>query len=841
MLRRVFTYGLLIIFLSVLPSYSQDQAKLDSLENLIATASKQKKLSLLLELADEYSSIDPERSIDFADQAVSLARQLNDYEKEVQAYLSIGESYYLMRNYDHAHQYYQRAQETSERYDYQEGIVKALNNFVRSYYDQRAYDRATDYANQAIDLARAINSRKDESAALYYLGNISKVKNDFEQALAYYEQSLKIREEIEDQRNISQSLNAIGDIYSRWSDYNNAVSYFERALEINKSLGDNIGAAINYYNIANAYFFLSKYDFSLSNYQDALKIFEEIEHKRGISFCYNGIAAIYENQEFYNKALEFYQKKLNISEEMEDRYEIGVALNNMGIVYDKMASDSMKVLLGPEFTDSIKLEPTDKYLQIFQEALDYYLQSLQVREEINDQSGIAKTLNNIGIAYLHSGKPNLALDYFQRSMSISEELNDINELANSMLRTGECYKLLGQYDKALDNLNRSLRLALDIDVKNTIKDIYHNLSDVYNKLGQYQKALDYFKLHSTIKDSIYRKDVSDQILEMQVKYESEVKERENQLLRTRNELADTRLRQQRLIILGFITILILISGLVITLIRQNNQKKRTNRELAQKNTLITEQKKEITDSIEYASRIQSAMLPPGDYIDKLLPERFIIYMPRDIVSGDYYYITEKNDKIICVAADCTGHGVPGAFMSMLGIAFLTEIITKHDHLHTDDVLNELRIHVIKSLHQTGKEGESQDGMDVALIILDPENLTLEYSGANNSLIICRNSELLETKADKMPIGIHTRAADSFTRHNLKLQKGDMIYTFSDGYPDQFGGPKHKKFMIKNFKNLLGEVHKKPMDEQKKILEETLFDWMSETNQVDDILVIGIKV
>jgi serine phosphatase RsbU (regulator of sigma subunit) len=378
-------------------------------------------------------------------------------------------------------------------------------------------------------------------------------------------------------------------------------------------------------------------------------------------------------------------------------------------------------------------------------------------------------------------------------------------------------------------------------MKRTIQAIYEDISEVYTRMGNYKQALEYHKLFTEVKDTISRKETLDMISEMQVKYETEAVIKDNQLLTAQSELSDVKLRQQRIAIYFFIFVLLSISALVVLLVRQNNQKKRANLELAQKNALITEQKKEITDSIQYASRIQSALLPPGDYIDKLIPERFIIYMPRDIVSGDYYWITEKNGKVICVAADCTGHGVPGAFMSMLGIAFLNEIVSKQDDLHTDEILNELRAHVIKSLHQTGKEGESQDGMDIALYTLDLESNKLEYSGANNSLFIFRDSELVELKADKMPIGIHTRADIPFTRHHVDIQSKDMIYSFSDGYPDQFGGPQQKKFMVKNFKNVLSNIHTKQVKEQKTILEKTLHEWMAETDQVDDILVIGIRV
>ena len=279
----------------------------------------------------------------------------------------------------------------------------------------------------------------------------------------------------------------------------------------------------------------------------------------------------------------------------------------------------------------------------------------------------------------------------------------------------------------------------------------------------------------------------------------------------------------------------------IQLFRQNNLRKKAYTELERKNNLITAQKKEITDSIEYASRIQTAILPPPEYIGNLLPQQFIVYRPRDIVSGDFYWIAEKNNRIISIVADCTGHGVPGAFMSMLGVAFLNEIISRNAGITAGQILHELREQVIVSLHQTGKEGESQDGMDISLFILDKEKRSMQYAGANNSMIICRGDELIELKADKMPIGIHTKASEPFTNHVIELKEGDMLYAFTDGYPDQFGGLRGKKFMIKNFKKLLLDIRDKKVEEQKTILENTLDNWMANTTQVDDILIMGVRV
>ena len=269
-------------------------------------------------------------------------------------------------------------------------------------------------------------------------------------------------------------------------------------------------------------------------------------------------------------------------------------------------------------------------------------------------------------------------------------------------------------------------------------------------------------------------------------------------------------------------------------------RERTAEVVAQKEE-IEIKNREITDSIQYASRIQSAILPPGDYVKRILPDRFILYLPRDIVSGDFYWLNELNSKIITVAADCTGHGVPGAFMSMLGVAFLNEIVSKVTDIRADEILNQLRTHVIKSLHQTGAEGESKDGMDIALCVYDLSNMKLEFSGANNPLYLIRDNELILYKADKMPIGIHALSEQPFTLNEIDLKKGDILYTFSDGYEDQFGGPNGKKFMAKNMRELLLKIHKEDMETQKQILKDTLYDWMKNTEQIDDVIVMGVRI
>jgi serine phosphatase RsbU (regulator of sigma subunit)/Tfp pilus assembly protein PilF len=820
---------------------AQDQVKIDSLTNLLVTVSEEDRYNILIDLSLELARPDPAQALEYADEAITLTRRLDKANLEIEAIINKGIIYERSRDDENALKTFLDALEVSEEKQYKKGRAVALYRIGRSYAFQYEHGQAEDYLSQALQLAREIKDGELEGMILFNQGDNLSYMNKFDDAVVKYDEAIQVAERENDINTLASVYSNKGIKYAARGDYNEAIQNYEKSLQYYIELGDRLRQGSLYLNIANSYVGLAKYDLAIENYQKALPIFEEFNERFGIAAVYNGMAVIYVEQKFYDKALENHLKKLEISREMGNLKEVGNALNNIAIVYLELANDSISKLLGRNYTDSIIEEPTDKYLKIYSQALDYSQQALKIREEMNDRPGLVKTLNNLGTLYMYSGKLNQALEYYERARSLSEELNDIPELANSLLWIGEIYHFKGQYERALYYLNQSLEYALEIDIKRTIQAGYERISEVYTRMGNFKQALEYHKMYTAVKDSISRKETLDMISEMQVKYETDAVIKDNQLLTAQSELDQAKVRQQRIAIYFFIFVLLSISTLVVLLVRQNNQRKLANHELAQKNALITEQKKEITDSIQYASRIQSALLPPGDYIDQLIPERFIIYMPRDIVSGDYYWITEKNNKVICIAADCTGHGVPGAFMSMLGIAFLNEIISKQDEMHTDEILNEMRAHVIKSLHQTGKEGESQDGMDIAIYILDLQNRKLEYSGANNSLFLYRDSEMIELKADKMPIGIHTRADIPFTRHNVDIQRKDMIYTFSDGYPDQFGGPHQKKFMVKNFKNILAEIHTRSVKEQKEILQNTLKEWMADTDQIDDILVIGVRL
>ncbi len=261
--------------------------------------------------------------------------------------------------------------------------------------------------------------------------------------------------------------------------------------------------------------------------------------------------------------------------------------------------------------------------------------------------------------------------------------------------------------------------------------------------------------------------------------------------------------------------------------------------------IVLAQKNEIVDSINYAQRIQSAMLPPETYVSELVNENFILFKPRDIVSGDFYWIKQVNQYIVLVAADCTGHGVPGALMSMLGISHLNEIVHRREITQANQILNELRKRIKFALRQHGQPDEAKDGIDMALCVMDLKSMKMQYAGANNPLYLIKDvegrPELKEIKADRMPLGYYQGKDISFVNHDIQLEMGDTFYMFTDGFVDQKGGKDNKKFMSKNFKNLLLEIHDHPMYDQKAILDKTLSDWIANKSQMDDILVMGVRV
>lgn len=385
-----------------------------------------------------------------------------------------------------------------------------------------------------------------------------------------------------------------------------------------------------------------------------------------------------------------------------------------------------------------------------------------------------------------------------------------------------------------------------------INEAYRVLSEAYKLIGYTAEELKYYKLYTQTKDSLLNENSATQMIKMSAIYETDKKQKEIELLNQEKEKNETisaeQEKRKNVIIYSSIAILAIVTFFSIFLFKRYRLTK-------QQNKIIEEKNKDITDSINYAQKIQSSILPSDEDFKIAFPESFVLYKPKDIVSGDFYWIgTNPNEfpaidkakgenwKVknpLIAAVDCTGHGVPGSLMSMLGNSLLNKIVDTHKITKPNEILNALRIEIINSLKQHG-ENENKDGMDIALCIAYDDKI--EFAGANNPIYIIRKNGILEEiKADKMPIGYSGLELKPYINHSVQMEKGDSFYLFTDGYADQFGGKEEKKFKYKQLKELLISIYSEPMETQKEVLNETIEKWKGVNEQTDDILIIGIKV
>ena len=636
----------------------------------------------------------------------------------------------------------------------------------------------------------------------------------------------------------------LGDQF-RYNLPDSALVYFREALELSEQLADLGLQALCRRYIGMVIENQGMYDQALEEYFAALDIFEKAENKWGIANCYNDIAIIHYMQGSTEQCMEYLTKSFEIKQELGDK-------SGMANYYTNMSS--LKNSLGQN-----------------EEALVYSEKSIELFEELEDQVGIAVGYGNLGTIHYELGNYRASLENHLLSVELHEELRNKDGMAHSLSNIAGVYQIMADslvlseslrrnyLNQAVSYGQRAYTLAEELDalyVQNYAASI---LKNAYRVLGDPGKALEYAEIFISTRDSLFNEEKTRIIEEMDTKYESEKKQQQIELQESQLVARDATIQRQETLRNALIAGLFGVVLIIIVVIFAYVQKRRDNQKIKEQNTQITEaneeltvlneaiskQNSEIMDSISYAQRIQSAMMPPVGYFNELLDEAFILYRPRDIVSGDFFWIRQVNQFIILAAADCTGHGVPGAFMSLLGISYLNEIVQRREITQAGEVLNELRRQIKHSLRQHGHPDETKDGIDMALCVIDQKNRSMQYAGAYNPLYLIReekgDAELIELKADRMPLGYHQGKDRPFTNHDIKLEIGDTFYIFSDGFIDQKGGPEQKKFMSKKFKSLLIEIHDRPLFDQKNILEKTLTDWMGTQSQIDDILVVGVRV
>ncbi|CAN5338962.1 hypothetical protein BH10BAC1_BH10BAC1_21660 [soil metagenome] len=598
----------------------------------------------------------------------------------------------------------------------------------------------------------------------------------------------------------------------RLKSFDNVKAALTLAQKINNK--NEIGRCLNYLGDMN--WFSGDYTTASDYYFKALKIYEDIKDESGISQCYRNIGWIYQGQRNFPLTIEYYNKALEINQKLGLKRDLISNYDDLGIV--------------------------NKLMGNYPKALEYCNKALALSKELNTTKGIASGYGNLGGIYFEMKKYDLAIDAFLKANTLHLTVEDHYNTVEDYLGLAECYMYFNQPEKAVHYAKMAMTLAKEKGFRISLGNAYLSLSKAYANQKDYTNAYSSLFLFSNLKDSTYNEKNSRQINEMSAKYESEKKELMINSLEKDKTISAEKSAQDKKFKIYLIIFLLLVAIFTLFLFRGFLQKKKANNSLSLAYKESEVKNKDITDSINYAKLIQRARLPNPSIILNHLPEAFGLYKPKDVVSGDFYWFAEhENGKILLAAADCTGHGIPGAFMSMIGIDELNHAALEKRFDDVSTILSSVNIGVKKALRQNEQNSMSRDGMDLALCIFDLKNNKLEYAGANRPLYYIRENQLFELSPTKAAIGGLTPNNQAFKNHIIPIQKGDMIYVFTDGYADQFGVPSGKKFMTKQFKELLLSIHQKPIAEQEAALEKALNDWRKDISQVDDILVMGVRI
>lgn len=682
------------------------------------------------------------------------------------------------------------------------GKIKAIAYIVEESYDVKVYDAYNEVVFKLIDQSfpSAKGALKDslkvwKGYAYYIRGMVATDLVQPEKALKSYEKALELLDGSQYQIVVGDTYGNLAIVYKGMGDLDKALKSIRKAISIRTLIEDDYGIANSFATLGNIYLLQNAYEEALENYYKALEINKKIQNVSSIASNYNNIAFIYDSYlKDYDKSKEYYLKSYYLFDSLGARISASSALANVASVYNDLKK-----------TDS---------------ALIYFNEALELKQKANDFNGTSSIYLNLATIWFEKNKVNKAIFYAEKSREIAKKANKMSDLILVENNLAVYYKEAGRYLDAYNAMRRHYSL----------RDSIKNEENLRATMREEERR-DF--LMKSIADSVqYNKDLEISALEIEKSNaQLENKKKENALL------------------YGGILIVV---GLGIFTGVAYRRKRRDNRIISEQKTLVEQQRdevskqkeiieeahQEITDSINYAQRIQAAIMPPQKLVKEYLPGSFILYKPKDIVAGDFYWMEHTGNQILFAAADCTGHGVPGAMVSVVCNNGLNRSVREHGLKEPSRILDKTREIIISEFEKS--EEEVKDGMDIALCSL--EGSKLHYAGAHNPLWIIRKgaAEVEEIKADKQPIG-KFGAEQPFTNHIVELQKGDTFYIFSDGFADQFGGEKGKKFKSKNFKKLLLSMQNQAMDRQRVLLDESFEKWKGNIEQLDDVCVIGVRI
>lgn len=606
------------------------------------------------------------------------------------------------------------------------------------------------------------------------------------------------------------TLLQLDKIYTTGQVYDTAILYARRALILADTLNFQRGIATAHVDLGVAYWYIGNYADALNSNYAALEIFQSINDQKGISQAYNNMGIVYASQKNYDKALECYLTTLGIKRALGDKKATASTLINIGSAYD--------------------------YKKEYDKAFTYFREALDLKRQMKDQRGEGICLLNIGLVHHKTGDVDSAYYYINKSLELRRSITDKRGIVSSLAALGALNTNTGKFADAEKALLEADTLSRELGTIDLTHQIWDHLTSLYDTTGRYEDALRAFRIYAELTDSINLAEANRNSDKLEMTYKFEQEKLAMQAEEDKRIALDIEEEKQRKIWIGVISGVLLLVTLFSLFLATRLRIIRRQKSIIEQQKIVMEMKsKEVTDSITYAKRIQYTLLAHDNFLSTHLKDYFVLFQPKDIVSGDFYWASLQGDRFFVAICDSTGHGVPGAFMSLLNISFLNEAIAERKMTDPGEVLGFVRDKLIQNISQEG----GKDGMDAVLMSIDMKSRRVKYAGANNSPVIIGKLGIVDCDGDKMPVGIGERMLP-FRTHELVLNEGDALYVFTDGFSDQFGGEKGKKYKRGKLLEKLSSLSSRPMTNQKDELQQEFTSWRGNLEQVDDVLVVGIR-
>ena len=666
----------------------------------------------------------------------------------------------------------------------------------------------------------------DKAAVLFKIGKEYISNNQNEPAIKFGLKSLYVALKYNCDSITLQIYNMLGIAYDDNGDYPQAKKSFKLGLQLSTRLNDLDNMSVFYTNLGETCRSQADYANALEYFLKALKIDEASKNENRLVSDYFILALLYGNLDEVSQEKKYLFKALQLSIKIKNKRVESKCYN----IYANRLSDENKI-------DS---------------ALYYYNKSLMLAREINLKHLEAKVLSNIGSIYRSKNDYTQAIIFTNNSVKINSEIGDYKFLAADYISLGWIYSEMNNLLKSKEYFNKALELSFNKFIDSQI-NAYKGLAMLNSKLKNFEKAYEYHVKYKNLDDSIYNVENSEQLGDIKINYEVEKKESELKAQQDKLQMVsfEEKKRQQIIIyaVIGILIIVLFFSIILFKRFKLTNLQKEIielkSIETEEQKYLIEEKQKEIIDSIKYAKRIQNAILPQAHYLNDILPQNFVLYRPKDIIAGDFYWMhvssnnSETNKNLIFIAAaDSTGHGVPGTMVSIVCSNALDKAVKEFGLTDTGKILDKTTELVIETFAKSGEE--ISDGMDISLLCIDKENNKIFWSGANNPLLFVNKNKLHEIKPNKQPIG-KSEIQLPFKTHEIPYEEGTIFYLMTDGYRDQFGGPNGKKFKYKQLENLIFQNHTLSLKDQCYKLIHVFDNWKGELEQVDDVTIVGIKI